>query len=241
MILKDVSLDSPEENILLDEALFVLADKGAGGEVLRFWESAKTFIVLGRIGKEAEDIHAKAALQDNIPVLRRTSGGGTVVQGPGCLNYTLILSKHTDPAIADLRQSYQWISAKMVQALGDLNIEAEFHPISDIALVANRKKFSGNAQHRGKNYILHHGTILYNFDLSLIPRYLQMPKDRPEYRQNRPHEDFVTNIAINPADFKAAFKNVFFVRDELNLTALEQTTLESLKDKHALHVQLYPQ
>ena len=93
MILKDVSLDLPEENVLLDEALFVLAEKFSGGEVLRFWESQKPFIVLGRIGKESEDIHIEAVKKDNIPVFRRASGGGTVVQGAGCLNYAVILDK----------------------------------------------------------------------------------------------------------------------------------------------------
>ena len=107
MVLKDISLDSPEQNILLDEALFVSADKGSGGEILRFWESPTVFIVLGRIGKEHEDIDRAAAQKDKIPILRRTSGGGTVVQGQGCLNYTLILAKDIDPAIADLRKSYQ--------------------------------------------------------------------------------------------------------------------------------------
>ena len=64
------------------------------------------------------------------------------------------------------------------------------------------KKFSGNAQRRGKHYILHHGTILYKFDLSLISRYLNMPQDIPEYRKGRPHTDFVTNIPIDPRIFK---------------------------------------
>jgi len=241
MLCKDVSLDSPEDNIILDEALFVLADKQNGGEVLRFWESRKTFIVLGRIGKEHDDVDLAAAQKDGIPVLRRTSGGGTVVQGPGCLNYTLVLAKDRDPALTDLRKSYQWISAKVIEALGSLGIESRFHPISDIALASNAKKFSGNAQHRGKNFILHHGTILYDFNLSLIPRYLKMPKDVPDYRADRSHEDFVTNIAVNPLKFKALLKSIFHANEENFLTATEQTTLQTLKSRHSLSVQPYHQ
>jgi lipoate-protein ligase A len=241
MILKDVSLDSPAENILLDEALFIAADKGSGGEVLRFWESPQTFIVLGRIGKEQDDIDIAAVQKDRIPVLRRTSGGGTVVQGPGCLNYTLVLSKDRDLSLADLRKSYQWISAKIMEALGDLGIQSKFHPISDIALASNEKKFSGNAQHRGKTFILHHGTILYNFNLSLISKYLKMPKDIPEYRRNRPHDDFVTNIPLDLTKFKASLKSIFHATEEKNLTPSEQSTLESLKARHTLRVHLHPQ
>jgi lipoate-protein ligase A len=242
MIVKDVSFDSPEDNILLDEALFVAADKGNGGEILRFWESPQTFIVLGRIGKEHEDIDAAAALKDKIPVLRRTSGGGTVVQGRGCLNYTLILAKDRDPALADLRKSYQWISSKIIEALKTLGIDSAFHPTSDIALASSQKKFSGNAQHRGRGFILHHGTILYDFDLSLIPRYLKMPNDVPEYRQNRSHTDFVANIPIDPSLFKAALKKSFLIsRQESYINPSEKALLESLKAKHRIQVDLYPQ
>ncbi len=242
MIVKNISMDSPEDNVLLDEALFVVADKGlGGGEVLRFWESPSTFIVLGRIGKEQEDIDRDAALKDKIPVLRRTSGGGTVVQGRGCLNYTFVLAKNTDPAIADLRKSYQWISSKVIEALKALGVEAAFHPISDIALVSDQKKFSGNAQHRGKNFILHHGTILYDFDLDLISRYLKMPKDVPEYRQGRSHRDFVTNIPIDPHKFTETLSKIFFAPQESFLTSFEQDALDQLKLKHQVRVQLYPQ
>jgi lipoate---protein ligase len=241
MLCKDVSLDSPEDNILLDEALFVSADTGPGGEVLRFWESRKIFVVLGRIGKEHDDVDLTAAQKDGIPVLRRTSGGGTVVQGPGCLNYTLVLAKDRDPALADLRKSYQWISSRIMDALSQLGIESRFHPISDIALASNAKKFSGNAQHRGKSFILHHGTILYDFDLSLIGRYLKMPKDIPDYRAGRSHEDFVTNISVNPLKFKALLQSIFHAKEENFLTPSEQTTLQTLKSRHSVFLQPYRQ
>ena len=204
MILKDISFSDPQQNIAFDEELLRLADKEGAGPVLRFWESPCVFIVVGRIGRIEEDVKIKAVESDGVPILRRASGGGTVVQGPGCLNYTLVLSKQEYPVLNDLRKSYVWISQKVIDALKSLGVEAVFRPTSDIALAKNDKKFSGNAQKRGKNYILHHGTILYNMDLSLIPKYLAIPKDVPDYRKGRSHSDFVTNIPIDPAAFKAA-------------------------------------
>lgn len=209
MRIKDISFDSPQKNLDFDDILLLLAEKHEAGECLRFWESPSTFIVLGRIGKEDEDVDLGQAQKDNIPVLRRSSGGGTVVQGQGCLNYTLVLSKHNYQVLNDLRKSYAWISEKVIGALESQGIKAYFRPISDLATGQNEKKFSGNAQKRGKNYILHHGTILYSFDLSLISRYLKMPQDIPEYRKNRPHTDFVTNIPINPTAFKEALAGQF--------------------------------
>ncbi|MBF0511369.1 MAG: lipoate--protein ligase family protein [Candidatus Omnitrophica bacterium] len=202
MNLRDISFPNPQDNIAFDEVLWLMAEKYGAGEFLRFWESPQVFIVLGRIGREDEDINLDRACQDNVPVLRRCSGGGTVVQGPGCLNYTLVLSKQKHFEINDLRQSYQWISARVIEALKKAGVEAYFRPLSDLAMGGFEQKFSGNAQRRGRQYIMHHGTILYNFELSLISRYLKMPQDIPEYRNGRDHKDFVTNVNLDPELFK---------------------------------------
>jgi len=226
MQLRDISFPTPQENITFDEVLWRLAEKHEAGEYLRFWESSKIFVVMGRIGRAEIDVNAIHAKKDNIPVLRRSSGGGTVLQGPGCLNYTLVLSKQKHPELNDLRQSYQWISAKVIEALASAGVEAYFRPMSDLAIGTDEKKFSGNAQRRGKHYILHHGTILYKFDLSLISRYLNMPKDIPEYRKRRSHTDFVTNIPIDPHVFKDHLAQIFLASvlqspgaEELSLVA----------------------
>ena len=166
-----------------------------------------------------DDVKLEGTNSDNIPILRRSSGGGTVLQGKGCLNYSLILSKKSDPHIADLRKSYQVILGKVIEALQRIGIESKFCPTSDIALTENNKKISGNAQKRSKKFILHHGTILYDFDLKKIERYLKIPKNIPEYRQGRSHLDFVTNISVSADDIKNTFKHIFQVEhqeDQLN-------------------------
>jgi len=203
-----------------------MAETHDAGEYLRFWESSSVFVVLGRIGKADADVNAICAAKDNIPVLRRSSGGGTVLQGSGCLNYTLVLSKQKYPQINDLRKSYEWISAKVIDALRQAGVQAYFRPTSDMATGTGEKKFSGNAQRRGKQYVLHHGTILYDFDLSLISRYLKMPKDIPEYRKDRPHTDFVTNIPIDPAVFKKSLARAFHASSPQSPSAQELSLLK---------------
>ncbi len=241
MLLKDISLDSPEDNVLLDEALLVLAEKHMGAEVIRFWESPKVFIVLGRIGQLDAEVHLEAVKKDGISVLRRTSGGGTVVQGPGCLNFALVLDKKREPSIGDLRRSYAWISAKVTDVLQRQGVHAVFRPISDIAVSDGEKKFSGNAQRRSKNYILHHGTILYDFDLTLIGRYLPVPKDIPEYRRHRRHDDFVTNIPIDPQPFKRDLAAAFGCRQQASLlSSQERSMIAALKARDSVEVRIYP-
>src|SRR5207253_713573 len=72
--------------------------------------------------------------------------------------------------------------------------------ISDLA--AGERKFSGNAQQRKRRFLLHHGTLLYAFDLSRIGRYLRPPPRAPEYRGGRDHIDFLCNLPAAPDELK---------------------------------------
>ena len=213
MRLIDLSFPSPQENILYDEVLLKLAEEGQGGEALRFWESSQLFVVLGRMGKIEEEVCVDQIKKDGVPVLRRFSGGGTVLQGRGCLNFSFVLSKEGKPPLDDLRKSYQIILGPVIDILKELGVRAVFKPISDLALVDGEKKFSGNAQRRVRKFILHHGTILYDFNIFLMGRYLKMPKSIPDYRGRRSHEDFVSNIPISPDRFKEALKNYFSLKE----------------------------
>lgn len=229
MILKDVSLGSPEQNICFDEVLFTLAEQDVISDVLRFWESSVYFVVLGRGGRPQEDLIVSEITRDKIPVLRRCSGGGTVVQGPGCLNFCLVVNKNAYEGFSDLRRSYQVILGKIVSALNSLGIISEVFPISDIALSKSRKKFSGNAQKRGRQVVLHHGTILYNFNLPLISRYLKMPAKIPDYRLARSHEDFLANIGVVSEKIKRAIREEFSVtREDAGISLQEQNQLDAL-------------
>ncbi len=209
MIVQDISFPVPQENLDLDDELLQRAESEGAGESLRFWESPRVFVVLGRSSEENEDVDSAACRKDDIPVLRRSSGGGTVVQGPGCLNFSLVLSKDERPGIRTITGSYREILQMVLKSLGDLGIGGEFRLISDLVVPGTEKKFSGNAQRRGRRYILHHGTILYGFDLELISRYLKLPVRMPDYRRGRGHADFVTNIPVRPDGFKRSIARIF--------------------------------
>lgn len=207
MIVKDISYKNALEDIAYDQILLDLAETGLGGETLRFWEAEDFFIVLGRISKLEEDVKLEEVKRDGIEILRRISAGGTVLQGPGCLNFSLILSYEKKPILKDIRKSYEYILSGICRALEKINIEAKFKPISDLTL--GGRKFSGNAQARRKKFMLHHGTILYNFPMEMMERYLRLPKNEPLYRNGRRHSDFLTNINSTPDDIKKAIASVF--------------------------------
>ncbi len=202
--------NTPEEHLAMDELLLAKAEKGEVGEILRFWEAEEHFVVVGRACKIKENCFEEKCARDNIKILRRISGGGTVFQGPGCFNYSAVLSYESDNRYKSVRSSYEAVLEKISSALKVRSIMTEFHPISDLAL--DGRKISGNAQARKRKYFLHHGTCLYDFDLKKISRYLKHPSKEPEYRKKRSHEDFLANIPVNKEDLKGLIKEAFLCR-----------------------------
>ncbi|MBU4376361.1 MAG: lipoate--protein ligase family protein [Candidatus Omnitrophica bacterium] len=207
MTVKDISFASIDENIRYDESLLECAENGMGGEVLRFWEAKNISIILGRACKEELEIKKSEARDDGIKIAKRMSGGGTVLQGPGCLNYALVLSFENRPELKDIKKSYQIILERICAALNRIGIKAEFEPISDMA--TGGRKFSGNAQWRQKRYMLHHGTILYNFPIEKIGRYLKMPPAEPPYRKGKSHSEFLCNAGAKAPEIKKAIERAW--------------------------------
>jgi lipoate-protein ligase A len=190
MRLLDRTLATAAENLALDEALLLQAEAGDAGEVLRLWEWPEPAVVLGSGCKLRDDVDPDACLADRVPVLRRSSGGGTVLFGRGCLCFSLVLAFDRDPRLGDVRSSYEHILGRVVEAFALPGLALS--GISDLAI--HGYKFSGNAQQRKRTHLLHHGTILYDFDLAAVSRYLRQPARQPDYRADRPHGDFLRNL-----------------------------------------------
>jgi lipoate-protein ligase A len=207
----DLTLATAEENLALDEALLLEAEAGRAGEVLRLWEWPTSAVVLGSGCKLADDVDDDACRADGVPILRRSSGGGTVLLGQGCLCFSLVLSFTRSPELADIRPSYRVILARVAEALGIPEVEQA--GISDLAIAG--RKFSGNAQQRKRHHLLHHGTILYAFDLARVGRYLRPPPRQPEYRGGREHGAFIRNLEIGRQRLAAGLRQAWEVDEEV--------------------------
>jgi lipoate-protein ligase A len=201
----DLTLSRPADNLALDEALLIQAEAGQSGEVLRLWEWPAPVVVLGAGCRLAEEVEEAACQADGVPVLRRASGGGTVLWGRGCLLYSLVLSQQRHPALADVRASYRHILERVAEAVGLSGITVA--GISDLAL--GGRKFSGNAQQRKRLYLLHHGTLLYAFDLEAVARYLRPPPRPPDYRASREHGQFLLNLPAPAEDLKERLRQTW--------------------------------
>lgn len=202
MQLLHLSLPTPAENLACDEAL--LNDcEARGGAVLRFWESTVPFVVVGYANTVVREAKVSASEADGVSILRRCSGGGTVLQGPGCLNYALVLEIASDAALATVSGANKLILHRTAAALSGL-LGEPVELCGDTDLVWRGQKFSGNAQRRRRTHLLFHGTVLLGFDLALVERYLPQPSRQPDYRQARPHREFITNLPLSTDAVKRA-------------------------------------
>ncbi len=187
----DLSHPDLNHNLAVEEALLWEAEEGLRGEVLRIWEAPQWGVVMGSGGKIGEEVNLGVCESLGIPVGRRSSGGGTVVLGPGCLCFTLILSLEIRPYLAGIQDSYVWILGQLQKALED-SIKVQLDGFSDLQMEG--QKFSGNAQQRKKRFLLHHGTLLYGMDLGKVEQLLPHPPREPGYREGRIHREFVLNL-----------------------------------------------
>ncbi len=204
----DQTWPTPAENLAVDEALLDAAEAGERGETLRFWEAPAHFVVLGHSNCLLREVNATACAELGLPILRRCSGGGAVLQGPGILSYALVLDLNRHPELLAVSQANQFIMSRNARILSDfLGQETRLEGITDL-VIADRK-VSGNAQRRKRHFLLFHGTLLLAPDLKLMERVLPMPSRRPDYRANRGHADFLGTISVEPEALKAAWRQAW--------------------------------
>jgi len=165
------------------------------GERLIIWESERAAVILPRHGDPEAWAHLPVCAARRIPLLRRESGGGAVVVGPGCLNVALVLSLGARPWLADVERSYAWVLGRLA---GVLAIDGVATRSTDLAV--RERKFAGHAQRRVRGALLHHGVLLYDFDLALIEALLPEPPRRPAWRGRRTHREFLTNAPLPRAE-----------------------------------------
>lgn len=206
----DLTFATPAENLACDEALLDLCEE-TGVETLRCWESRQPFVVVGYGNRMESEVNLEECRRRGVPVHRRCSGGGTVVQGPGCLNYSLTLRIPESGPLATVTGTNEFVMERNRMALEKIlgpSVAVMGHTDLAWRKVENSPwlKFSGNAQRRRRHALVFHGTLLHGFDLGLIDALLRFPSAQPGYRADRAHREFVRNIPAGAVDLRAALR-----------------------------------
>lgn len=146
-------------------------------------------IVMGISGKVEELINLDKIRQHPIPIIRRFSGGGTVYVDPQTYFVSFIVQNQLLNAPSYPSHIHAWAK----QFYAKVFPWKEFDLLENDYVLGNHK-FGGNAQYICKNRILHHTSLLWDYDAEAM-EYLLIPKKAPHYRSKRNHADFLCRLS----------------------------------------------
>ena len=190
------SCTNPEKNLKFEKSLcsfykhssFLIFNPSL---IFMLWRNEPS-VIIGRFGNIENEINIDFANSNNIKIVRRNSGGGSVYHDLGNVNYSFILRD-------DEKFTLKFFSDIIIKSLNSIGLNAEL-TFTHNDIKANNLKISGSAQYHHDGIILHHGTLLFDSDLSVIPKVLK-------------NSGQVTNIKpllkndMNIYDFMNAVKN----------------------------------
>lgn len=182
------SAATPADNVILDQYYAKLSG-AENRRIFRTWWGGPIMVVAGCSEKLEQVANISQCEAAGIPVFKRFTGGGTVLQTPDVLNYSYSIPA---PTRVNILGAFRTTGEVLIYALEKFGISAQMQGISDIAV--DGRKISGNAQAWKWRSVLVHGTLLVDTDMALIERLLLHPPKEPEYRQGRSHCDFLTSL-----------------------------------------------
>jgi lipoate-protein ligase A len=160
-------------------------------ERIRVYIPDQVQVVLGRASKPETELHMGACMEDGVLILRRRGGGCAVVLDPG--NVIVTVAEHV-PGFGNNKAHFKRLSAWVIECLETLGVRGlGQRGISDLAL--GERKVAGSCLHRSRDTLLYSASLLVGPDISLIERYLKHPPREPDYRNGRPHRDFLRPLA----------------------------------------------
>ena len=163
-------------NLALDDVLVERVRSGRCPVVLRVWNWSETAIIIGRSQSVVHEVDAVLVASTGLKVARRASGGGAMYVSPnGVITYSIIVPESALSGLS-IRQSYEVCDAWAVLALRDIGIDAHYIPINDIGCAEG--KIAGAAQARRNGVVIHHTTMAYDVDVSMIAAVLRLTQPR---------------------------------------------------------------
>ena len=194
--------------------------RGTGRPSLRFWEWSSPAVVVGRFQSIPDEVHVDEAERLGFTVVRRCTGGGTmVVQPGGAITYSLYAPRWFVDGL-DAAEAYRLCDSWLIDALRGLGVDARFQGLNDIAVAddacrdtvggqepAQWGKAGGAAQRRfpappdsdGPGAVLHHTTLAYELDGALMARLLNTSPEKLSDKAVRSASKRVVPLCLQPS------------------------------------------
>lgn len=181
----DLITTDPTYNLAMEQYVFDCLPRDRMYFML--WQNNNAIIV-GKYQNTISEINEEAVRERGIRVVRRLSGGGAVYHDMGNLNFTFI----TDAGEAGTLDTKMFCQP-VVRTLAALGVKAEVNGRNDITI--DGKKFSGNSQYIRQGRVMHHGTIMFDSDLSVVSEALRIDPTKIQTKGIRSVRSRVTNVA----------------------------------------------
>lgn len=167
-----------------------LIDPGAVDADWFFWVPDRPYLVLGQSNDAEKSLYTGLVEQDGVTVMKRPSGGESVILTPKTLVLAVRLISHR---LDNPQVYFKRINQLIIDGLSEAGVKGlAYRGISDITI--GQKKILGSSIYRKKHLVFYHAVLNVSEDISLIARYLRHPGKEPDYRLGRAHHDFVTSL-----------------------------------------------
>lgn len=216
--------NNPYFNLAMEEYFL----KNFDDEMLIIWQNEPT-VVIGRNQNAASEIFLQVAQQNKINIVRRETGGGAVYHDLGNINFSLIVNCDSEKPY-----SYEYFLQPIINVLKSYNVDVNLSGRNDLQI--GDKKISGNAQTIYKNRMLHHGTLLFNSDLTVMPTILNPSKSKLQTKGIKSVLSRVGNISdfLNNSktkdDFISDIKLEFLKDRNISSYILNENELKAIID-----------
>jgi len=169
-----VQLLQPKDNSGILPIAYFHALARLGEEGLILIEPAQSFVSLGFFDDTETTLDLDYCAKQNIPVMRRETGGGMVLLGPGQVFYMLVVKRPHHPIPSRVNDAYTYLSQAPIAAYRELGIDTKLRPINDIVTQAGRK-IAGQGACDINGHFCFVGSILIDFDTELMHRVVKLP------------------------------------------------------------------
>ena len=220
----------PYYNLALEEELLHWLPESSA--ILYLWQNAHT-VVIGKNQNAWKECRTEQLAADGGHLVRRPSGGGAVYHDLGNLNFTFLAP------LGDYEVHKQL--SVILEACRSFGIPAEISGRND--LLADGRKFSGNAFLETNGRGSHHGTLLVDVDMTKMPRYLRPSKEKLQAKGVNSVESRVVNlVTLAPGltipelklRLRAAFEKVYGMPSaEIRESMLDAASIEQTRKRNA--------
>ena len=226
----------PYTNLAIEKQLM---DTTAPGEcTLYLWQNEST-VVIGRNQNPWVECRTSLLEDEGGRLARRLSGGGAVFHDLGNLNFTFLVNRED----YDVDRQLSVIQAACAMA-GIIAVKSGRND-----LLADGRKFSGNAFYHNGSHAYHHGTLLIDVDTDKLQRYLSPSKAKLEAKGVSSVRSRVVNLnTLSPGltcqtmktYMAAAFQDVYGLPAEtVLLTEADYSVIETLRTEYCSWEYLY--